>query len=112
MVALRIVITLLFVPAILDKLMDPDEYARLFVGWGYPGWGPIAVSCAEILGLVGLWIPGLAGAARVVLVITLSGATGTWLIHGPRGTAAYPGTILILVAALAWLEAQRKRNPR
>ena len=105
-VALRLVITFLFVPAILDRLIDPDEYARLFVTWGYPRWGAFAVSCVEIIGLVGLWIPRVAAAARVLVMITLCGATGTWLVHGPRSTAAYPGTILILVAALAWLEAR------
>jgi hypothetical protein len=33
-----------------------------------------------------------------------AGATGTWLIHGPKSTAAYLGTILALVASLAWLQ--------
>jgi hypothetical protein len=51
-VAIRLVITLLFVPAILVKLRNP----------------------------------------------------GTWLIHGPRIAAAYPGTIFVLVGVLTWLQ--------
>ena len=102
--ALRLIITLLFAPAILDKLIDPDEYGRLFTTWGYPPWGPLVISVIEIIGLVALWIPTLSPSAIVALMVTTAGATGTWLIHGPKSTAAYPGTILVLVAALAWLQ--------
>ena len=110
-VALRVVIALLFAPAILDKLIDPDEYARQFTTWGYPPWGPLVISTVEIIGLVALWIPTLSTSAIVTLMVTTAGATGTWLIHGPKSTAAYPGTILVLVASLAWLQhAVMRRN--
>jgi hypothetical protein len=103
-IALRLIVTLLFAPAILDKLIDPDEYGRLFTIWGYPPWGPLVISIIEIIGLVALWIPPLSTSAIVTLMVTTAGATGTWLIHGPKSTAAYPGTILLLVASLAWLQ--------
>jgi hypothetical protein len=48
-IALRLVISLLFAPAILDKLIDPDEYGRLFTTWGYPPWGPLVISIIEIM---------------------------------------------------------------
>jgi hypothetical protein len=51
-----------------------------------------------------LWIPALAGFASVVLMILLAGAAGTWLINGPMAVAAYPATLLVLVAFLAWLQ--------
>jgi hypothetical protein len=102
-IALRLIITLLFAPAILDKLIDPDAWGRLFTTWGYPPWGPLVISIIEIIGLVALWIPTLSTSAIVTLMVTTAGATGTWLIHGPKSTAAYPGTILVLVASLAWL---------
>jgi len=111
-VALRLVITLLFLPAILAKLLHPAEWAHVFTTWGYPAWGAAAVSTVEILALITLWIPPLAMAAMAVMMVTLSGATGTWLIHGPRGTAAYPGMILLLVAVLAWLQASMRRGSR
>ena len=38
-VALRLAITLLFVPAILVKLRNPGAWADLFTTWGYPPWG-------------------------------------------------------------------------
>ena len=103
-IALRLIITLLFAPAILDKLIDPDAWGRLFTTWGYPPWGPLVMSVIEIIGLVALWIPTLSTSAVVALMVTSAGATGTWLIHGPKSTAAYPGTILALVASLAWLQ--------
>ena len=110
-IALRLIITLLFAPAILDKLIDPDAWGRLFTTWGYPPWGPLVISIIEIIGLVALWIPTLSTSAIVTLMATTAGATGTWLIHGPRSTAAYPGTVLVLVAWLAWLQhAVMRRN--
>ena len=110
-IALRLIIALLFAPAILDKLIDPDEYARLFTIWGYPPWAPLVISVIEIIGLVAIWIPTLSTLAIVTLMVTTAGATGTWLIHGPRTTAAYPGTILVLLASLAWLQhAMMRRN--
>lgn len=101
-VSVRIIITVLFVPAILVKLQRPAFWAQLFTVWGYPPWGAIAISTAEIIGLIALWTP-LAVVAIIVLMTTLTGATGTWLIHGPRVAAAYPGTILVLVTSLAVL---------
>ena len=109
-VALRLVITLLFVPAILVKLRNPGAWAHLFTTWGYPPWGPLVISTIEIVGLAALWIPALATSASAALMITTAGATATWLIHGPRSTAAYPGTILVLVAALAWLQQTTVRR--
>ena len=103
-VALRLIITLLFAPAILDKLISPGEWAHRFTTWGYPPWGPLVISTIEIIGLVALWIPALSTSASVALIVTTAGATGTWLIHGPKSTAAYPVTILVLVASLAWLQ--------
>jgi hypothetical protein len=103
-VALRLLITLLFVPAILDKFIDPSEYARLFATWGYPPWSPVVISLIEIIGLAVLWIPAVATWGGVALMITTAGATGTWLIHGPDSIAAYPATILVLVAVLTWLQ--------
>ena len=108
--ALRLVITLFFVPAILVKLRNPGAWAHLFTTWGYPSWGPLVISTIEIIGLAALWIPALATSAIAALMITTAGATGTWLIHGPRSTAAYPGTILVLLAALSWLQQTTVRR--
>jgi uncharacterized membrane protein YphA (DoxX/SURF4 family) len=109
-VALRLVITLLFVPAILVKFRNPGAWSQLFMTWGYPSWGPVVISTIEIIGLAALWIPAVAQTASAALMVTTAGATATWLIHGPRSTAAYPGTILILVASLAWLQQARVKR--
>jgi uncharacterized membrane protein YphA (DoxX/SURF4 family) len=109
-VGLRLIITLLFAPAILDRFISPGEWARLFTTWGYPPWGPRVISIIEIIGLVTLWIPALTTSASAALIVATAGATGTWLIHGPRSTAAYPGTILVLVVWLALLERATVRS--
>jgi hypothetical protein len=108
-VALRLIVTLLFIPAILVKFRSPVAWAQQFADWGYPAWGPLAVSTIEVIGLATLWIRSAATWAGAALMITTAGATGTWLIHGPRSTAAYPGTILALLAVLTWL-SRRERS--
>src|SRR5258708_283439 len=87
-VALRLVITLFFVPAILVKLRTPGAWAHLFTTWGYPSWGPLVISTIEIIGLAALWIPALAPSASAALMLTTAGATGTWLIHGIHSAAS------------------------
>lgn len=109
-VALRLVITLLFVPAILVKLRNPGAWSHLFTTWGYPPWGPLVISTVEIIGLAALWIPAVATWASAALMITTAGAAGTWLIHGPRLTAMYPGTILVLIGVLTWLQQASARG--
>lgn len=109
-IGLRTVITLLFVPAMVAKLGQPAAWGRLFVTWGYPAWGAAAVSLVEIAGLIALWIPAVVPVALVALMCTLSGATATWLIHGHRLAATYPGTILVLVLILAGVEVVERRT--
>ena len=111
-VALRLIVTLLFVPPVLSKLLEPGKWAHQFVLWGYPAWGAVATSVVEVLGLVALWIPSFAKVAIAVLAVVLLGAACTWLIHGPRSTAAFPGIILAFLAGLARLEATVKRPSR
>ena len=68
-VAVRLVITLLFVPAILVKLRN------LYLRPGAIRRG----SGVEIIALAALWIPALATSASAALMITTAGATGTWV---------------------------------
>lgn len=112
LVALRLLITLLFIPAIAAKLQHPGAWGHQFALWGYPAWGAVAISAVEIVALIALWVRAIARAAIVALMCTLTGATATWLIHGPRATAAYPGVILALVLVLAAFEKPRRlRRP-
>lgn len=106
--ALRLIITLLFVPSLFARLSHPSMWAHLFATWGYPAWGALAVSVIEIIGLIALWTSPVAMWASAALMVTTGGATCTFLIHGPRIAAAYPGAIFVLIGALTWL-SQRGR---
>lgn len=107
-VVLRLIITVLFAPPVLSKLLEHGKWAHQFVRWGYPAWGALATSAVEILGLVALWIPSLVRVGIGGLAVVLVGAACTWLIHGPSTVAAYPGIILMFIGCLAWLEVVRR----
>jgi uncharacterized membrane protein YphA (DoxX/SURF4 family) len=110
-VVLRLVITLLFAGAIIPKLRNPVEWGLLFASWGYPPWGSTVVSVIEIIGLAVLWIPAFATWGAAALMLTTAGAMGTWLIHGPRVVAIYPGTLFVLVGWLARLQRRKTGRP-
>jgi hypothetical protein len=106
---LRLLVTLGFAVALLSKLGQRTRWAHQFVLWGYPSWGADATSAIEIAGLIALWIAALSRWATAILMVILVGAAGTWLIHGPRFEAIVPGTLLVLLMCLAWLEPAAKR---
>jgi putative oxidoreductase len=108
--ALRLVIALGFAVALVSKLGQRARWAHQFVVWGYPAWGADATSVIEIAGVIALWIPRLARTAMAILMAILFGAVCTWLIHGPGVEAMVPGTILVLLLCLAWLESTVKPN--
>jgi uncharacterized membrane protein YphA (DoxX/SURF4 family) len=76
-VAFRLIITLLFVPPVASKLLEPAKWAQHFVLWGYPAWGAMATTVVEIAGLIALWIPRFARVAIAVLAVVLVGAAYT-----------------------------------
>jgi uncharacterized membrane protein YphA (DoxX/SURF4 family) len=111
-VALRLMVTLSFVPPVLSKVLAPGKWAHQFVLWGYPSWGAVVTTVVEVVGLIALWIPRFARVAIGVLAVVLVGAACTWLIRGPSATAAFPGIILLFLAGLAWLEMTVRRPSR
>ena len=60
-IALRLVITFLFVPAVLVKFRNPVAWGELFTTWGYPSWGPVVVSS---IGSLASWRSGFQGWRR------------------------------------------------
>jgi len=108
-VALRLVITFLFYAAIAPKFRNPGMWAHYFTTWGYPAWSPPVISTIEIVGLVTLWIPAVALWGCAVLMVTTAGATGTWLLNGPRLVALFPGIVFVFVGVLAWLQQAKIR---
>jgi uncharacterized membrane protein YphA (DoxX/SURF4 family) len=77
--ALKIVVTLVFVAAAVQKFtgkVAPD-WAR----WGYPRQFMYATGVAEIAGLVLLWWPGLQLIGAAALALVLLGALATLVRH-------------------------------
>lgn len=105
-VALRLLLTLAFIPPLLTRLQHQESWSQRFVRWGYPAWGSVAVAVVEIVALAALWVPKIGGYALAVLGIILLGAAYTWLANGPRGAAALPLALLVLVGSLAWLRVR------
>jgi uncharacterized membrane protein YphA (DoxX/SURF4 family) len=109
---LRLLITLGFAVALVSKVGQRAQWAHQFVRWGYPAWGADATSVVEIVGVIALWIPVLARVVTAALMVILVGAVCTWLMHGPSLAAIIPGTLLVMLAGLAWLEPTVKRASR
>lgn len=75
----------------------------------FPGWFIRALGWAEVLGAVGLIVPGLVGIAPVLvpiaaigLAITMVGAVVVHLRRGETSKTLLPGVLLALALFVAW----------
>jgi putative oxidoreductase len=98
-----IVLALAFVFAGVTKLAGPSElrWAARFTQWGYPEGASTVVGVLEILGGLGVLIPGWRRPAALLLVAVMIGAAGTHLLHAelPR---LVPPLVLGGLALLVW----------
>ncbi|HXT14202.1 MAG TPA: DoxX family protein [Gemmatimonadaceae bacterium] len=86
----------------ITKLLQPQHWQSLFVGWGYPAWLSPMVGVLELAGALALLAPGLAKYAAVLVGTVMATALATLLLHpgGALGWGATPLTYLVVVAAI------------
>ena len=83
-VVLWILVVLLaasFVPTGIGKFTDPG-WSQQFAAWGYPAWFRPVVGIVEIAAAVLLLVPRIATPAAGTLVVVMTGALLTHLVHG------------------------------
>jgi hypothetical protein len=77
----------------------------MLAAWRWSGLAAVAVSLAVTLGIEGLQhiLPGRVPSVQDILMNTLGGATGAWIVL--RATTPAPFRALAGIAAFAWLSA-------
>ncbi|MEU6714303.1 DoxX family protein [Nonomuraea sp. NPDC046802] len=99
--ALQVIVAGFFLMSAVAKFTDAEPAASTFeeIGWG--DWFRYLIGVLEAVGVVGLLIPRLAGAAGLGLAGLMVGATLTEaFVTG--GGVVLPLALLVLSAVIAW----------
>ena len=107
---LQIVLALVFLALGLLMLTRSRERLLRVAGWveDFPQWVVTTIGVLELLGAVGLVLPGVLGAAGVLvpvaalgLIVLLVGAITTHLLRGEQDEVGVPVALLIAAAVVA-----------
>ena len=81
---LAVVIGLLFVLIGLSKIAGPsaDHWAERLSHWGYPAAARYVIGAVEMLAGLGVLFPQLRRPAAIALMVMMSGALVTHVVHG------------------------------
>ncbi|MES2315094.1 MAG: DoxX family protein [Patescibacteria group bacterium] len=101
-----------FLGAAFPKLSsDPNAIAGFAQAY-LPVWFMYFIGCAEVLGVIGLWIPKLFRFAAYGLWIILAGAIVTTILFTPMpGIAIIPAVYAIILGIIYWLNSKRGSAP-
>ena len=107
---LQIVLALAFLALGLLMVTRSRERLLRVAGWveDFPEWVVTAIGVLELLGAVGVVLPGVLGVAGVLvpvaalgLVVLLIGAIVTHLLRGEQDEVSMPAALLIAAAVVA-----------
>ena len=113
-IALRILTALLgamFVMAGGMKVLNPSGAAKMFEGYGYPGWFGVVTGVIELVSGGLLFVPRFTAYAAAALVVVMAGATATHLKAGETNQLTPPIALLVIsvvVAVMRWRETKSK----
>jgi uncharacterized membrane protein len=110
-VILRILLSLGFFAAGITKFLPASNWHARFAGWGYAPWFVPVIGILELLGVLGLWVPGLARPAAGLLAVILMGALYTNVTHPPLVEAIRPAVFLVLLGAMYIAAGERGTLP-
>jgi putative oxidoreductase len=105
--ALQILCGALFVLIGTVKFADPT-WARNFERWGYPSGSHLIVGAIEAAAGLGLLIPRLTPYAAGVLMIVMTGAAATHVLHGEMQRFTAPLVYFVILGVIAWLRRPRR----
>jgi uncharacterized membrane protein len=86
----------------MPKLTAQPDAVTGFADIGFSTTGMYVIGLLEVAGAVALLIPRLCGLAALAFVGLMIGAVTVTLLHLGAEAAILPGTLLILVAIVAW----------
>ncbi|SOD95007.1 DoxX family protein [Blastococcus haudaquaticus] len=98
---LRLALAAVFAMAGLAKLAGDAAMVEMFADIGAGQWLRIFVGTCEVLGVIGLLVPRLAGVAALGLVALMTGATFTNVVV-LEVTPALTIALLVAAAVVAW----------
>ena len=96
------------------KFPVPNRWQPLYLAWGYPAWLIPATGLVEVGGAVLLFIPRLALGGAGLLLVVMTGALITLLLHpgGPMGWGATPTVYIVLLAVIATIRRRMRLGKR
>jgi putative oxidoreductase len=104
--ALQVLLGAMFVLIGTAKFFEPS-WARNFARWGFPPGFHLAIGVLEVVGGVGLMVPGIASYAALGLIAIMVGASLTHLVHG-EAVRSVPHMVLLAVVALLRRSSARR----
>jgi uncharacterized membrane protein len=96
-----------YVAVALPKLTAQPDAVTGFADIGVSTTGMYVIGVLEVAGAVALLIPRLCGPAALAFVGLMIGAVTVTVLHLGAGDAILPGTLLVLVAIVAWARRDR-----
>ena len=100
---LQILLAVFYVLAASGKLIGRPQVIERFRGWGFPDGFYLVIGVLELLGVIGLLIPRVAGYAACGLIVIMIGAALTHLINGEGLQVLRPLVCILLLAAIVYL---------
>jgi uncharacterized membrane protein YphA (DoxX/SURF4 family) len=104
---LQVLLAAVFVMSALPKVFADPRTIAGFAAIGFSPAGMVVIAVLEITGAVGLLIPRLCGLAALAFVGLMTGAVLATVIGVGAAMTIVPGTVLVLVAVLAWGRRER-----
>ena len=107
---LKIIISIGFMLASSGKLARNESVIQMFHDWGYFDQFYLIIGILELLAAILLLIPKTSIYAAIFLIILMSGALITHLIHDPLIEMIRPGIFMAFLGMIIYLQRDQIRS--
>lgn len=105
---LRGIISLGFLLASSGKLFQSEAVINMFQEWGYVNGFYLLIGICELLLAILILVPKTSLYSAIGLIILMTGALGTHLLHDPLLEIIRPLVFMVLLAAVLYLEMKKR----
>ncbi len=102
--ALQIILGLLFLAAGAGKFLAAETWIQKFTTWGFFNNFYLLIGVVELLGAILLFLPKLSKYAAMLLVVVMTGAVITHIVHQEAVELFRPVIFMALLSALIFLK--------